>query len=154
FVVGSDVDTKETIEKTVDFAIESGLTTMQMWILTPLPGSDVYRQINEEHRIFNTNWKYFDCQHSVFFPSLMKPSTLELALAEANKKFYTFKRMFYNAIGTRITYGTNAHMMDRALRDYAKRLKKFEDKFYTKEGILINEKLAENNPEEYAGYLY
>jgi radical SAM superfamily enzyme YgiQ (UPF0313 family) len=154
FVVGSDVDTKETIEKTVDFAIDSGLTTMQMWILTPLPGSDVYRQINEEHRIFNTNWKYFDCQHSVFFPSLMKPSPLELALAEANKKFYTFKRMFYNAIGTRITYGTNAHLMDRALRDYAKRLKNFEDKFYTKDGELITEKLSENNPEEFARYLY
>ncbi|MEQ8188792.1 MAG: radical SAM protein [Candidatus Eremiobacterota bacterium] len=154
FVVGSDVDTKETIEKTVDFAIDSGLTTMQMWILTPLPGSDVYRQINEEHRIFNTNWKFFDCQHSVFFPSLMKPSTLQSALAEANKKFYTFKRMFYNAIGSRITYGTNAHMMDRAIRDYAKRLKNFEDKFYTKDGELITEKLAENNPEEFAGYLY
>ncbi|MEQ8223068.1 MAG: hypothetical protein ABRQ37_12250, partial [Candidatus Eremiobacterota bacterium] len=154
FVVGSDCDTVETIDKTVDFAIDSGLTTMQMWILTPLPGSEVYKEVHDEGRIFNTNWKYYDCQHSLFFPKLIKPSALQGALVRANKKFYTFKRMFYNAIGTRITYGTNAHLMNRALSDYERRLKKFEDKFYTKDGLLITENLLENNPEEFARFLY
>ncbi len=119
---------------------------MQMWILTPLPGSDVYRQVSEENRIFNIDWKYFDCQHSVFFPRLMKPSTLQRGLVEANRKFYTYRRMFHNAIGNRITFGTAAFFMDKSLREYEKKLKRIEDEFYTKDGTLIEEKLKNVNP--------
>jgi anaerobic magnesium-protoporphyrin IX monomethyl ester cyclase len=141
FVVGSDYDTPGTIKATVDFAIKTDMAVMQMWILTPLPGSDVFRQTSEENRIFNNHWSHYDCQHSVFFPLRMKPSTLQKAVRMANKRFYKYSRMFLNAPGNRITYGINAHLMNKWMRRYENKLHKIEDSFYTNDNRLIPEAL-------------
>ncbi len=131
FVVGSDHDTEETVQETTDFAIESGLAVMQMWILTPLPGSDIFRQTWVENRIFNRQWRHYDCQHSVFFPLRIRPSRLQRAVRMANKRFYDFRRMFVHAPGNRITYGMNAHLMNRWMGKYERTLKGIEEGFYS-----------------------
>ena len=117
------------------------MAVMQMWILTPLPGSDVFRQTLEENRIFNNHWSHYDCQHSVFFPLRMKPSTLQKAVRTANKRFYKYSRMFLNAPGNRITYGINAHLMNRWMAQYEKKLNKIEDSFYANDNRLVPEAL-------------
>jgi anaerobic magnesium-protoporphyrin IX monomethyl ester cyclase len=136
FVVGSDHDTEETVQKTTDFAIETDLAVMQMCILTPLPGSDIFRQTLQENRIFNRQWRHYDCQHSVFFPRHIRPSWLQRAVRTANNRFYSFKRMFLHAPGNRITYGINAHRMDQWMRKYEKKLKRVEEGFYSEEHLL------------------
>jgi len=154
FILGSDYDTEETIEKTVDFAIDSGIATMQLTILTPFPGTDLYEELKKENRIFTFNWNYYDVQHTVFFPKLIKPGTLQRALIKANKKFFTIDRMFFNnPIGIRITHGTGSHIMHGAMEKYAKMLEKIEGEFYSEEGKLLMDKLSKNNPENHLKYL-
>jgi len=141
FVVGGDADNEQTIRDTTDFAIQSEVAAMQMWILTPLPGSDVYNQVLAEGRIFNTCWQHYDCQHSVFFPKRMSPSRLQIAVRNANRRFYTVKRMFGRSPGNRITYGANAWMMDRWMKRYAEKLRRVEQGFYDDNGHLISDRL-------------
>lgn len=150
FIVGSDSDTIDTIRDTVDCAIELDMAVMQLFILCPLPGSDVYSQFAAERRIFNFNWKYFDCHHSLFFPKQMKPSTLQSAVRRANARFYSPDRMFLKkAVGNRITCGSAIHMMEKYQKEYEKKLKCLEAKFYDQDENLIVDMLEENHPDEF-----
>jgi len=149
FIVGSDSDTEETVEATVDRAIELEMAVMQLFILCPLPGSEVNTQFQHENRIFTHNWKYYDCHHSVFFPRNIKPSILQKAVLRANKKFYSFRRMFLErAAGNRVTCGMALWQAENHHRDYIKKLEAFEDRFYGKDGTLLMERLADNRPED------
>lgn len=140
FVLGSDCDTRGTVRDTVDFAIESELATMQMWILTPLPGSDVYRETRDENRIFNARWAHYDCQHSTFFPRRIRPSTLQREVRAAYRRFYTLRRMTTGP-GNRLTYGLNAYRMDGWMKRYAKKLERIEAAYYDGE-LLRPERLS------------
>lgn len=148
FIVGSDSDTEETISNTVNYCMELDMAVMQLFILCPLPGSDVYHQHASENRLFTHNWKYYDCHHSVFFPKNMKPSTLQRAVREANAKFYAPGRLLLNhAPGNRITCGMAIHSMARFQRAHEQRLKSFEDRFYSRDGTLLTDRLTENDPQ-------
>ncbi len=142
FIVGTDADTEETVRETVRCAIELDLAVMQLFVLCPLPGSDVYHQMETEKRIFTRNWKYYDCHHVVFFPRNIRPSALQRAVREANRKFYAPRRLFLNhAPGNRLTCGMAIHSMARFQKAYEKKLEQFEERFYGSDGILIPERL-------------
>lgn len=145
FVVGSDCDTQETIPRTVDFAIESNLAAMQMWILTPLPGSQVHRETSGENRVFNAYWKHYDCQHSTLFPRKIRPSTLQRAVREANRRFYSLARI-RSGPGSRLTYALNVCRTDGWMGRYAQALRAVEDRYYEGE-TLVPERLAAHRPE-------
>ena len=42
FVIGADHDTLESIDETVDFAIDNEITSVQFLVITPLPGTRQY----------------------------------------------------------------------------------------------------------------
>jgi len=149
FIVGSDSDTEETVEATVRHAIELDMAVMQLFILCPLPGSEVNSQFTEQNRIFTYNWKYYDCHHSVFFPENIRPSVLQQAVLRANRQFYSWRRMFIEkAAGNRVTCGMALKQSEGHLRGYVERLRSIEGRFYGKDGKLLKERLPENKPEE------
>lgn len=150
FVVGSDCDTEETIRQTAEFAIRSDLHAMQMWILTPLPGSEIHRETHGENRIFNSFWKHYDCQHSTFFPRRIRPSTLQRAVREANRRFYSLSRLRHG--GTRLTYALNVWRMSGWMRRYEGKLRSIEDRYYEGEDLLP-ERLSSHDPRVTTSFL-
>jgi radical SAM superfamily enzyme YgiQ (UPF0313 family) len=52
FVIGWDNDTAETYRRTLDFCDECGITPF-IFTLTPMPGSQIYREYCEQGRIFS-----------------------------------------------------------------------------------------------------
>lgn len=144
FIVGSDCDTEDIVRETVEFAVESDLAAMQLWILPPLPGSDIYRETCEENRIFNQHWKHYDCQHSTFFPRKIRPSTLQRAVRQANRRFYSLSRVV-NGPGNRLTYGVNAYRMDGWMKRYAGELERIESDYYDGETLRV-ERLTTHDP--------
>jgi radical SAM superfamily enzyme YgiQ (UPF0313 family) len=151
FVVGSDCDSEETIRRTVEFAIESNLAVMQMWILTPLPGSGIYQETHGENRIFNSCWKHYDCQHSTFFPRKIRPSTLQRAVLEANRRFYSPSRLYHDP-GSRSTYAINIYRMFGWMKRYEKKLRVIEAPFYEGENLRL-ERLTSHDREETTSFL-
>lgn len=100
FVLGYDADTKETIERTLDFALESNLEIANFNPLTPMPGSALYTRLLAEGRLLSPTWwldpdyRYGD---AVFEPRGMRAQELADGVFEARRRFYR-----WSAIGRRI----------------------------------------------------
>jgi radical SAM superfamily enzyme YgiQ (UPF0313 family) len=93
FVIGADHDTRESVEETVDFAIEHDITSTQFLILTPLPGTRQYEQFEREGRIFTRNWSLYDGHHVVYQPKNMTPWELQRLSLDSHQRFYRVRRM-------------------------------------------------------------
>ena len=53
FVLGAEPDTVATVRDTVAFALKNRIDTVMLNILTPLPGTPQFRELNEAGRIFD-----------------------------------------------------------------------------------------------------
>jgi hypothetical protein len=60
-------------------------------MLTPLPGTPVFREMKESSRLLHTDWSKYDGHHIVYKPSLMSPQTLHIESLKAMGKFYSWK---------------------------------------------------------------
>lgn len=93
FIFGGDFDNKKTIWDTLRFALKHKIDTIQMMILTPFPGTQVYDQLETEKRIFTKDWSLYDGQHIVFNPTLMTAKDLQANVVNAYAKFYSLSRI-------------------------------------------------------------
>lgn len=80
FIFGNDEDTPDIFEKTRRFVLESGLDGSQYSILTPLPGTRLFKKMKEEGRLLYTDfphdWRYFNVADITFLPTNMSPQQL------------------------------------------------------------------------------
>lgn len=93
FVFGLDHDTPAVFEKTADYAIELGVDLPRFAILTPFPGTPLYRRLDSEGRVLTKNWELYDGQHVVFRPLNMTPEELMRGHERAWKKVYGWRGM-------------------------------------------------------------
>jgi radical SAM superfamily enzyme YgiQ (UPF0313 family) len=94
FVLGSDEDDERTVWDTLKFAIKQKIDTIQMMILTPLPGTKVYSELKSQQRIFSYDWSLYDGQHVVFKPKLLSAKQLQLSIIKAYSRFYSLSKVF------------------------------------------------------------
>ncbi len=90
FIVGSDGDTPETLHKTTEFIQENNLLMPLINILTPLPGTELFKRLEREGRIHHKDWSRYDTRHVVFEPAGMKPDDLLNKYREMIKTIYSF----------------------------------------------------------------
>lgn len=95
FVLGGEDDNKNTIWETLKFAVKQKIDTIQMTILTPFPGTKVYKDLEAQKRIFTKDWSLYDAQHIVFRPKLLSAQELQLTIVRAYAKFYSIHMAFY-----------------------------------------------------------
>lgn len=76
FVLGFDHDTPETFDQTIEWIEENRLECGTFHILTPYPGTPLFRQLESEGRILHKNWNFYDTAHVVFKPRLMTEQQL------------------------------------------------------------------------------
>ncbi|HEX8948019.1 MAG TPA: radical SAM protein [Dissulfurispiraceae bacterium] len=91
FVLGADTDDVGVIERTADFAADAGIDTMQLAVLTPLPGTPLFDEMKESGRLLHTDWSKYNVQHVVFEPARMTPKTLQLEIVKGMGRFYSWK---------------------------------------------------------------
>lgn len=93
FILGWPHETASMVRNTIRYSKRIGLGGAQYSILTPYPGTRLYR----EHgwRIFEENWERFDCLHAVMRLDHMTSRQIERLLKRAFLSFYfTAKRIF------------------------------------------------------------
>ncbi|MFH1549603.1 MAG: radical SAM protein [Planctomycetota bacterium] len=88
FVLGSDNDTPQTIRDTLRFCKRMKIGYAQFSVLTPLPGTQLYDQLEAEKRIWTKNWTLYDGTHVVFFPQSFSVTQLQYWVEWAWKRFY------------------------------------------------------------------
>jgi len=115
FVFGYDSDNAETVRRSVEFAIESRMEIANFNPLTPTPGSQLYKRLQQEHRLLKPEWwlddgyRYGD---PIFIPRSIAPEELAAECFAARKHFYSWSsialRLFdsgrpWSAFGTTMT---------------------------------------------------
>jgi len=91
FVIGADTDDVDVIKKTVDFAMQNGIHTIQLMVLTPLPGTPFFKEMKEGGRLLHSDWSKYDAHHAVFRPSLMSAWALQTETMKGMGRFYSWK---------------------------------------------------------------
>src|SRR3990172_3351955 len=92
FVVGSDEDDVETIYQTAQFARDNQIETIQLMILTPIPGSPDWTTLYAQGKkdILTDNWELYDGHHCVHQPRKISPYELQLAAMKGTEQFYSW----------------------------------------------------------------
>jgi radical SAM superfamily enzyme YgiQ (UPF0313 family) len=88
FVFGMDDDGEDVFRRTVDWAIENGVTTATFHIQTPYPGTKLYTRMEADKRITTTNWDRYDTRHVVYQPARLTPQALKEGYDWAYREFY------------------------------------------------------------------
>jgi len=120
FVFGMDADDESVFERTVEWAITHGIETATFHILTPYPGTNLYRRIAGESRITCDDWDRYDTRHVVFRPRLMSAAALEAGYWRAYRDFYRWGSIARGAAAHDRSVGSLKHFA------YAAGWKKFE----------------------------
>lgn len=101
FVIGADADTISTAKQTAEFSLINKLDTVQFMILTPLPGTDTFYELQAENRIMSYDWSLYDAHHVVFQPKLMSAFQLQASsMLEATPKFYSKLQAFKRGVAS------------------------------------------------------
>ena len=91
FVLGADTDSVQTVRDTVTFAIRNKIDTVMLNILTPLPGTPQFEELDTSGRIFDKRWELYDAHHVVFEPKLMTPYELQIEVLRGYMRFYSLR---------------------------------------------------------------
>jgi radical SAM superfamily enzyme YgiQ (UPF0313 family) len=89
FVLGFDDDGPGTLERTVAFAQQHDLFSVQFLILAPLPGSRTYHEMVADGRIILHDWSLYDTHHVVFRPRNVTPAELQRWQYVGHERFYS-----------------------------------------------------------------
>jgi radical SAM superfamily enzyme YgiQ (UPF0313 family) len=120
FVFGMDDDGPDVFRRTVDWAIENGVTTATFHIQTPYPGTGLYTRMTQEGRLTTGNWDLYDTRHVVFRPARLTPDALKDGYDWAYREFYRWSSI----ASASFTHGTIKHRAKHFA--YATGWKKFE----------------------------
>ena len=77
FVFGFDHDGPDVFERTVNWIERARLECATFHVLTPYPGTPLFRRMEDEGRLLHRDWSLYDTAHAVFRPRRMTPQQLE-----------------------------------------------------------------------------
>jgi radical SAM superfamily enzyme YgiQ (UPF0313 family) len=120
FVFGMDSDDRDVFRRTVDWAIEQGITTATFHIQTPYPGTRLFARMEAAGRLTSRNWDLFDTRQVVFRPLCMSAGELKEGYDWAYREFYRWSSIARASL----SHGTIKHQAKHFF--YAAGWKKFE----------------------------
>jgi radical SAM superfamily enzyme YgiQ (UPF0313 family) len=91
FVLGFDHDRADVFERTVEWIEANRLECATFHILTPYPGTPLFRELDAAGRILHRDWDKYDTAHVVFQPKHMSCDELDRGYA------WCYDRLFSHA---------------------------------------------------------
>jgi radical SAM superfamily enzyme YgiQ (UPF0313 family) len=90
FIVGYDFDSESTFDELIDFVQENNLLMPLINILTPFPGTELFKRFEEEGRILHKDWSKYDTKHVVFKHPQLSQKKLTDGYNRIVKTLYSF----------------------------------------------------------------
>ena len=124
FCLGTDGDDKTVFTRTHETIQRLKIDLPRFSVMTPFPGTPLFRTLEAQGRIIDRNWANYDVEHCVIRPKNMTPRELEAGLEWTWKQTYSLP-----AIANRIA-GFNSRLalnipVNLGYRRYAARLTDF-----------------------------
>lgn len=124
FCFGSDEDTIDIFDRTVEMVEKLKIDLPRYSVLTPFPKTPLYAQLEAQNRIFDRHWAMYDVEHVVFEPKNMTVNQLNDGLIRAWRDTYSLShiknRILRPHLGIPLSIMTNL-----AYRHYADKLEEF-----------------------------
>ena len=87
FIFGFDQDTPDVFEITRDNILNLGLDSARFAILTPYPGTPLFKRLEKEGRILTRDWSKYNRKNVVFEPKNMSKEDLENGFVKISSNF-------------------------------------------------------------------
>ena len=110
YVLGFLQDDWNSIAATIDYAVSLGSTFAQFKILTPYPGTPMFRQL--QSRLIEPDWELYDGYTPTFVHPNLTTQELRFLLAAAYRRFYMRPSYLANFL----------QIENRAIREWVSRL--------------------------------
>ena len=104
FVFGAEEDHYQVIRDTVKVSRQLDLDSLQYLILTPVPGTPFYKEMEAQNRIICRDWSQYDGHHTVFQPRQFTPYELQMETNRAHKKFYSWPSVLKRLVARDLFY--------------------------------------------------
>lgn len=90
FIVGYDFDSESTFDELIEFIQENNLLMPLINILTPFPGTELFKRLEKEGRILHRDWSKYDTRHVVFKHPRLSNEKLTDGYNHIVKSVYSF----------------------------------------------------------------
>jgi len=100
FILGGESDDESVFQKTIDFINETNMAFAMINILTPLPGTRLYKYMEKENRLLHKDWLKYDGNNVCFKPKLMSPKILQDGFYWVNQQLYSFNNFYKRLCNT------------------------------------------------------
>jgi radical SAM superfamily enzyme YgiQ (UPF0313 family) len=90
FIVGYDFDSETTFDELIAFLRETNLLMPLINVLTPFPGTELFRRLEKEGRILHKDWDRYDAKHVVFRHPTLLPEELKDGYMRVIRDAYSF----------------------------------------------------------------
>jgi radical SAM superfamily enzyme YgiQ (UPF0313 family) len=101
FVFGFDYENKDVFDQTLEFVMRSRMDVVQTRILTPYPGTRLYKRLSGEGRLFVRDWwlRGYPPDTLLFQPKGMTADELTGGYARLNRQAYSLGAMMKRFLG-------------------------------------------------------
>jgi radical SAM superfamily enzyme YgiQ (UPF0313 family) len=93
-VLGFDHDRRDVFGRTVAWIEDARLECATFHILTPYPGTPLFRRMESEGRLLHRDWSLYDTSHTVFRPRHMTPEELEEGYAWCYRQLFSHESIW------------------------------------------------------------
>ena len=114
-IFGFDDDYPEQFKLTTDFLLKNKIGTAFFWILTPLPGTDLYEEMDREGRILSKNWASYDLSNIVFKPKHFTVDEFYKSYWKNYQEYFSIKNIAKRTFYTVRISSNPAHAFLRSL---------------------------------------
>lgn len=94
FIVGYDFDTPASFDELIGFIEEAKILMPLINILTPFPGTKLFKRFEKEGRILHKDWDRYDTKTIVFKHPFMKSGELEDGFIKVLRAVYSFESIY------------------------------------------------------------
>jgi len=98
FVFGLDEDDKDVFKRTVDWGVRNSITTSTYHILTPYPGTNLFKDMEKQGRILTRNWDLYDTRNVVYQTTNLTANELTLGYKWAYNEFYRWSNILDSSL--------------------------------------------------------
>jgi radical SAM superfamily enzyme YgiQ (UPF0313 family) len=97
-IVGIETDTKESLLETVHFIDKAMIMAPKFYILTPVPGTQMYDEFKKNKRLVTEDTSKFSPSHAVITHPHMTTEEINEVYWEIYNRLYTFRRILRRTI--------------------------------------------------------
>ncbi|MCU0439664.1 MAG: B12-binding domain-containing radical SAM protein [Raineya sp.] len=117
-IVGIDGDDKNVFEDTFNFLMNNRIALPRLYIITPVPGTPFYREMEAEGRICDRDFSKYNGGDAVFRPKQMTTQELQHGYWKLYKQLYSLPNIYKRLAGNEaklsafmrlFVWGTNLH---------------------------------------------